>query len=130
MGTTKVKQCVPSGTYKLNVSLRDVAGNYRYYSTKQLAKAHITSTVDVTSKHGDIVAPYVYSAATYGPESKLFLNFSEGVANVSTSTLTVYPLSPASSRFTTPATVTKMTCSNGTTRSTAPAPAVSSPPPS
>jgi hypothetical protein len=114
VGTTKVRRCVPSGTYKLNVSLRDVAGNYRNYSTKQLAKAHITSTIDVTSKHGDIVAPYVYSAATYGPERKLFLNFSEGVANVSTSTLAVYPLSPASSRFTTPATVTKMKCSNGT----------------
>lgn len=114
VGTTRVRQCVPSGTYKLNVSLRDGADNSRFYSTKQLAKAGITSTVDVTSKHGDIEAPYVYSAATYGAESRVFLNFSEGVANVSTSTLAVYPLSPSSSRFTTPATVTAITCANGT----------------
>jgi hypothetical protein len=44
----------------------------------------------------------VYSAATYGADSELFLNFSEGVANVKASTLTVYPLSPARSRFATP----------------------------
>jgi hypothetical protein len=114
VGTTTVRRCVPSGTYKLDADVRDVAGNDHNYSSTQLAKAGITSTVDVTSKHGDVVAPYVYSAATYGPERKLFLNFSEGVANVNTSTLTVYPLSPASTRYTKPATVTGITCSNGT----------------
>ena len=114
VGTTTVRRCVPSGTYKLNVNLTDVAGNYHYYSTKQLAKSGITSTVRVTSKHGDVAAPYVYSAATYGADSELFLNFSEGVANVSTSTLTVYPLSPAKTRFSKPAAVTAITCANGT----------------
>src|SRR5581483_3852510 len=79
VGTTTVKQCVPSGTYKLQVNMNDLAGNYRNYSTKELSKAGITSTVEVTSKHGDIVAPYVYSAATYAADKELFLNFSEGV---------------------------------------------------
>jgi hypothetical protein len=114
VGTTTVRKCVPSGTYKLDASLSDFAGNSHYYSTKELAGAHITSTVRVASKHGDVVAPYVYSAATYGADSELFLNFSEGVANVNTSTLTVYPLSPASTRFTTAAAVTALTCANGT----------------
>lgn len=114
MGTTTIRRCVPSGTYRLRVHLADIAANYRSYSTRQLANAHITSTIDVTSEHGDTVAPYVYSAATYGADSELFLNFSEGVANVSTSTLTVYPMSPVSSRFSTPATVTGIVCSNGT----------------
>lgn len=113
VGTTTIRRCVPSGKYKLDVYLGDVAGNYRSYSTRQLATAHITSTIDVTSKHGDTVAPYVFSAATYGAESNLFLNFSEGVSNVSTSTLTVYPLSPKASRFTTPATVISIECANG-----------------
>lgn len=114
-GTTTVKQCVPSGTYKLTVELGDVAQNYRYYSTKQLAGAHIASTVKVTSEHGDVAAPYVYSAATYGADHELFLNFSEGVSDVNTSTLAIYPLSPVGSRYTTPAAVTDVTCANGTT---------------
>jgi hypothetical protein len=114
VGTTTVRQCVPSGTYKLTASVQDIAGNYHYYSTKQLANANITSTVKVTSKHGDVEPPYVYSAATYGADHALFLNFSEGVADVNTDTLTIYPLSPTRSRFTKPATVTAMTCANGT----------------
>lgn len=111
-GTTKVKRCVPSGTYKLEVRAADHAGNDNYYSTKELRKAGITSTVEVTSKHGDIENPYIYSAATLGAKNWLILNFTEGVANVNTSTLTVYPLSPADSRFTTPAAVTDITCYN------------------
>jgi hypothetical protein len=113
VGVTTVKQCVPSGTYKLDVRLADAAGNYRSYNKKQLVHAGITSTVEVTSKHGDIARPYVYSAATLDAQSWLILNFSEGVANVNTSTLTVYPLSPKSTVFTTPTTVTGMTCYNG-----------------
>ncbi|HEY2299568.1 MAG TPA: hypothetical protein VGH43_17680 [Jatrophihabitans sp.] len=113
VGATTIKQCVPSGTYKLNVAVRDVAGNYRSYSKRQLDNAHITSTVDVTSKHGDVAAPYIYSAATYAPQHAIFLNFSEGVATVDTSTLAVYPLSPISSRFTTPADVSAIVCSHG-----------------
>ncbi len=114
VGTTNVRQCVPSGKYKLDVFLRDAADNYRSYSSRQLAKAGITSTVNVKSKHGDVEPPYVYSAATYGADREVFLNFSEGVANVTTSTLTVYPLSPASTRYRTTSDITGITCSNGT----------------
>jgi hypothetical protein len=46
-------------------------------------------------------------------QDKLILNFSEGVTNVSTTTLTVYPLSPKSSRYTTPATIASITCYHG-----------------
>lgn len=113
VGTIKVRQCVPSGTYKLSAELRDVAGNYRYYSTKQLAEADITSTVQVTSKHGDVSPPYVYSAATYAPSRSIFIDFSEGVANVTTSTLAVYPLAPASSRYQTRADIADITCAHG-----------------
>jgi hypothetical protein len=113
IGTTTVRRCVPSGSYKLTASLSDAAGNRAFYSTKQLAKAGITSRVDVTSKRGDVVAPYVFSAATYGADSNLFLNFSEGVANVSTSTLTVYALSPKSTRFQAPVNVSAIACADG-----------------
>ena len=114
VGTTTVRQCVPSGKYRLDVTLSDAAGNYRNYSTRQLAAAGLRSTVQVTSKHGDIVPPYVYSAATYGAESEVFLNFSEGVANVNTSTLKIYPLSPRSTRYRTTSDITAITCSDGT----------------
>jgi hypothetical protein len=113
VGTTKVRRCVPSGTYKLSVSTEDVAGNGHYYPTNALAKAGITSTVDVTSKHGDRADPYIYSAATYGADSNLFLDFSEGVKNVSTSTLTIFALSPKSSRYTTTVNVADIVCANG-----------------
>ena len=65
------------------------------------------------SKHGDVEPPYVYSAATYGADREVFLNFSEGVANVNTSTLTVYPLSPRKDRYRTTSAITSITCSNG-----------------
>jgi len=113
VGTTIVRRCVPSGTYKLEADVNDYAGNYHYLSTKQLAKARVASTVHVTSQHGDVAAPYVYSAATYVADSELLVDFSEGVSHVSTSTLSVFPLSPASTRFTKPATVTSLTCANG-----------------
>ena len=71
--------------------------------------------MQVTSKHGDVEPPYVFSAATIGAENEVVLNFSEGVANVNTSTLTVYPLSPARNRYRTTSTITAITCYNGHT---------------
>ncbi len=121
-GTTTIRQCVPSGSYRLSADLVDVAHNYRSYSSKQLAAAHLPGRIDVTSKHGDIVAPYLYSEATFSASSQLFLNFSEGVANVNTTTLSVYPLSPRSSRFTAPVTVSNDRRAT-TARSRSPAPA-------
>jgi hypothetical protein len=119
VGVTKIKKCVPSGTYKLTATLEDVATNGRDYSRKGLAKkalatAGITSKVHVTSEHGDAVAPYVYSAASDVANNQLDLDFSEGVVNVDTSTLTVYPLTPKSSRFTSPATIDSITCHHDT----------------
>lgn len=113
VGTATIRQCVPSGTYKLSVNLADAAGNYRNYSTRQLATANLLGTLNITSRHGDVAAPYVYSAATYGAESLLLVNFSEGVAHVDTTTLTVYPMAPASSRYSKPADVTSIVCANG-----------------
>jgi len=113
VGTTTVPQCVPSGTYHLTVDVVDAAGNANYYSPKQLAAAGLVSSLDVTSLHGDVVAPFVYSAATYGADQELFLNFSEGVKNVTTSTLSVFATTPLSTRFTTPAPISSITCANG-----------------
>lgn len=113
VGTTTVRRCVPSGTYKLTASVLDVAGNDRYYSTRQLAASHIRSTVDVTSKHGDVEAPYVYSATTLVATHSLTLDFSEGVANVNTSTLTVYSLAPRQNRYQHAMTISTITCYNG-----------------
>jgi hypothetical protein len=45
----------------------------------------------------------------------VFLNFSEGVATVDTSTLTLYPMAPRKSRFTKPAPVAGIVCANGRT---------------
>jgi hypothetical protein len=69
--------------------------------------------VKVTSKHGDVAAPYVYGSATLGANHQVILNFSEGVKHVSTSTLTVYALSPAKDRFKSAAPVSAITCSDG-----------------
>jgi hypothetical protein len=113
VGTTTLRECVPSGTYRLNADVSDAADNIHGYATKALATAGLPSTIDVTSKHGDVVAPYVYSAATYGADSDLFLNFSEGVTHVSTSTLAVYRLTSTSTQFKTPVAITSIQCANG-----------------
>ena len=113
VGTATVRRCVPSGTYKLSAQVDDVAGNHRYYSSPQLSKAHLTSAVAVTSRHGDIVAPYVYSAATYGADGEVFLNFSEGVTDVGTSTLTVFALGAQNTRYQSPMTIASIVCSDG-----------------
>jgi hypothetical protein len=114
VGTTVIRECVPTGTYRLDADVSDAAGNNHGYGTKQLAKAAFPSTIEVTSKHGDIVAPYVFSAATLGINNQLILNFSEGVDHVNTSTLAVYRLKQTSSQFKTPNPITAISCTNGT----------------
>jgi hypothetical protein len=114
-GSTKIKRCVPSGTYKLSADLDDGADNYRDYSSKKLASDGLPGTVDITSEHGDVEPPYVYSAATYAADHELFLNFSEGVTNVNTDTLSVYKLSPSKDRYQHTARISSVVCSNGTT---------------
>jgi hypothetical protein len=113
VGTKSLRECVPGGTWQVQVGLRDHAKNTVQYTPDKLAAAGLPSTIHVTSTPGDIEAPRA-KAVTSVADHTMTLTFSEGVKNVDTSTLHVYPLSPAAARFH-PVPISAITCSDGTT---------------
>jgi hypothetical protein len=103
VGDLTFRPCLPSGTYRLRISVADFGDNF----------STIRRTVDVTTKHGDTFAPWI-TTFTYGTTTPtLRLDFTEGVANVNTSTLTLYRLSPRETRYQTPTKITAITCTHG-----------------
>jgi hypothetical protein len=114
MGQATIRECVTGGTWRINLNLQDRAGNFASYRTKSLQAAGLTSQLTVTSTRGDIESPSVSNSTASALDHAITLDFSEGVKNVTDSTLTVYPLQPASSRYTDPLPVSSITCSDGT----------------
>jgi hypothetical protein len=114
-GTGVFRECEPQGKWHVDLNLNDRAGNYSDYQSKRLAKAGLQGTLSVTSTPGDVVAPYVYGSTASSQNGTITLDFSEGVRNVSASTLDVYATKPASTRFTSTEPISAITCSNGHT---------------
>jgi hypothetical protein len=112
VGTGTLRQCVPGGTWQVQVGLGDHAKNRITYTPNQLAAAHLPSAIHVTSSPGDIEPPRA-TAVTSVADHTMTLAFSEGVRTVDASTLNVDPLSPAAARFH-PVPITAITCSDGT----------------
>lgn len=113
VGTARFRRCVPSGSWKTQVSLDDRADNYANYSPKKLVAAGLPAHISVTSTPGDVEDPEVRDATASGVDHSITLDFTEGVKNVTTSTLSVYALKPVSTRYQHTAAVTAITCSNG-----------------
>jgi hypothetical protein len=113
-GQAKVRECVPSGTWKVSVDMVDHAENVASYSSKMLLAAGLPGTVSVTSHPGDSVPPSVKSATASGAGHMITLDFTEGVKNVTDSTLSVFAMAPASARFQSTLAVSHIACSDGT----------------
>jgi hypothetical protein len=114
IGTATFRKCVPSGNWQVRTYVSDRAGNNAGYSTKKLDAAGLPGTLSVTSTPGDVEPPSVRDATAAGAAHSITLDFTEGVKNVNTSTLSVFALKPTATRFEHTTPVTAMTCSNGT----------------
>jgi hypothetical protein len=112
-GQTKIRECVPDGTWKVSVALVDHAENVARYSSKTLVAAGLPGQLPVTSHPGDSVPPSVKSATASAAGHMITVDFSEGVKNVTDSTLTVFALAPASARFHTSLAISGILCSDG-----------------
>jgi hypothetical protein len=114
IGHANIRECAPSGTWKVSIDLVDRADNVAQYSSKKLLAAGLPGTLSVTSNPGDAVPPSVQSSTASGAGNMITLDFSEGVKNVTDSTLDVFALAPASARFQTPLAISHIVCSDGT----------------
>lgn len=112
-GTLKFPACGAGGTYQLNLSVVDAARNYSQYSHKRLLASDFPASLHVTSHHGDVQPPRISGATALAANGEITVTFSEGVHNVSTSTLTLYPMAPADSRYQQPAGIAGIVCSDG-----------------
>jgi hypothetical protein len=114
IGTLRFRRCVPSGSWNTEILLNDRAGNSAGYNSKKLAAEGLPGHLSVTSTPGDVQDPGVRDATASGVDHTITLDFTEGVKNVTTSTLSVYALKPVSTRFEYTTAVTAITCSDGT----------------
>jgi hypothetical protein len=113
-GQAKIRECVPDGTWRVSVDLVDRAETVARYSSKTLLAAGLPGQLPVTSHPGDSVPPFVKNATASAAHHMVTLDFSEGVKNVTDSTLAVFALAPASARFHTALTISGIVCSDGT----------------
>jgi hypothetical protein len=114
VGHATFQQCVPSGSWDLRAFVVDKADNFANYSAKKLTAAGLPGHVTVVSTPGDSIEPSVTDATASAAHHMITLDFSEGVKNVTGSTLTVFARNPAATRFHSPLTVSGITCFNGT----------------
>jgi hypothetical protein len=112
-GTAKFRRCVPSGNWKVSASVQDRAGNSIYYTSKKLTAASLPGTIAVTATPGDVDPPDVRNATAAGVTNTITLDFTEGVKNVNTSTLSVYAMKPKATRFEATTPINSIQCSNG-----------------
>lgn len=113
-GVASFRECIPSGDWTAEFYVQDKAGNEKRYDTSKLAADGLPSGLTVTSNPGDITSPEIHNATASGQTHMITLDFSEGVVNVSTTTLTVYAHEPAATRYQTPLEVDSIVCSDGT----------------
>jgi hypothetical protein len=114
-GTAKFRRCVPIGNWKVTASVQDRADNSIYYTSKKLTAAGLPGTLAVTATPGDVDPPDVRGATAAGAAGTITLDFTEGVKNVNTSTLSIYAMKPKANRFESTTPVTGIVCSNETT---------------
>jgi hypothetical protein len=113
-GQAKFRECIPDGAWRVSVGVVDHADNVAGYSSKTLLAVGLPGQLDVTSHPGDSQPPFVNSATASAAGHMITLDFSEGVKNVTDTTLTVFARSPASSRFHTALAISDIVCFDGT----------------
>jgi hypothetical protein len=112
-GQTKIRECAPSGDWRVSAYVTDHANNQTFYSSKTLTAAGLPGELTVISTPGDVTAPTVDNATASSAQHTITLDFSEGVKDVNTSTLTVFARHPAAARFQHDVAISAITCSNG-----------------
>jgi hypothetical protein len=95
--TPEIGQCVPQGKWHVLAGVVDKAGNERDYTSSALTQIGAPTSVKVTSAAGDQTRPGITAVAAQ--KGLVTVDFSEGVRNVSTSTLSVYALQPKAERY-------------------------------
>jgi hypothetical protein len=113
-GQVGFARCVPSGNWRIDVLVTDRAGNAADYPSSKLIAAGLPGSLTVTSDPGDVIAPSVLNATASAAAHTVTLDFSEGVKNVSPSTLSVFAVQPAVTRYQHPLQIAAISCSNGT----------------
>jgi hypothetical protein len=113
-GQITFQRCVPSGSWRVNVVVIDGAGNDINDTSAKLIAAGLPGALTVTSDPGDVIAPSVANATASAAVHTITLDFSEGVKNVTPSTLSVFALKPAATRYEHPLPISSVACSNGT----------------
>jgi hypothetical protein len=112
IGSGWIQRCAGSSTWRLSAEVTDRAGNFRDYSSSQLAADGFPSSVVVTSKSpGDVLAPTVTNdeGPTHG--DVIPLHFSEDVRNVTPADLSVYKTGMNSGDYAHPLAIKSVTCS-------------------
>jgi hypothetical protein len=107
-------RCELSGSWRIDAVVTDRAGNSADYPSSKLIAAGLPGSLSVTSDPGDVVAPSVQNATASAAAHTITLDFSEGVKNVSPSTLSVFATQPALTRYEHPLQIAAISCSNGT----------------
>jgi hypothetical protein len=110
-GPMTIGTCVGTSDWKIGVYIIDNRGNHIDYTSTKLAAAGLPSQVAVTSDApADLDPPGISSATASGVSHTITLDFSEGVKNVTSSTLTVYALAPKADRFAAPLSIDAIDC--------------------
>jgi hypothetical protein len=81
-----------------------------HYPSRRLAKHKFSSTLAVTSNPGDVLSPIVRNIAASGTDHTVTFQFSELAKNVTSSTVSVFAVNPASTRFDKALPITAITC--------------------
>jgi hypothetical protein len=112
-GHATVPRCVVGGTWHVDAFVTNHAFGQARYRFARLARHPFTSTLSVTSIPGDVRSPTAAAEITAsGTDHTMTLRFSEGVKNVTASTLSVFALQPAATRFQNALPITAITCAN------------------
>jgi hypothetical protein len=114
VGHATFRECVPGGSWDVRLFVGDKAGNFVSYTAKKLTAMGLPGHLTVTSTPGDSIAPGVTDGTASAAHDMITLDFSEGVKNVTGSTLSVFARQPAATRFHSPLTISSITCFNGT----------------
>jgi hypothetical protein len=110
-----VRPCVIGGDWSILAEVTNHVFSTASYQWPALARHEFSSQLPVTSIPGDIESPIARDIAASGVDHTLTLRFSEGVKNVTTSTLSVFAWEPASTRFQHTLPIDAITCAVGDT---------------
>jgi hypothetical protein len=114
-GQALFRECIPSGTWAVSLDTFDNAGNGFRYGSEVIHRAGLPAQLSVTSQPVDRTPPAIPGHTASSAAHTVTLGFTEGVRNVTASTLRLYAAEPADSAYQSPLAIASIVCSNGTT---------------